>query len=108
MEGEEAKLLLGFPPHSHPSPSQVKTAYKSKVWDTHPDRFPPHLKSNAEHRFNIIFKSCEKWSSKSMWQWGASRSDCCSLPPHCSEHCCFWRINCYQVLQKTKGGLSFS
>ncbi|XP_027099944.1 dnaJ homolog subfamily B member 6-like isoform X2 [Coffea eugenioides] len=54
MEGEEAKLLLGFPPHSHPSPSQVKTAYKSKVWDTHPDRFPPHLKSKAEHRFKLI------------------------------------------------------
>ncbi|XP_027099919.1 uncharacterized protein [Coffea arabica] len=54
MEGEEAKLLLGFPPHSHPSPSQVKTAYKSKVWDTHPDRFPPHLKSKAEHRFKLV------------------------------------------------------
>ncbi|KAL3531566.1 hypothetical protein ACH5RR_010888 [Cinchona calisaya] len=54
MQEDEAKILLGLAPHSHPSPSQVKAAYKTKVWDTHPDRFPPRLKSQAEHSFKLI------------------------------------------------------
>ncbi|KAL0420183.1 UNVERIFIED_CONTAM: hypothetical protein Sradi_1431800 [Sesamum radiatum] len=54
MRGDEAKILLGFPPNSIPSPTQVKAAYRRKVWETHPDRFPPHLKAQAESKFKLI------------------------------------------------------
>ncbi|KAH6825712.1 Chaperone DnaJ-domain superfamily protein [Perilla frutescens var. hirtella] len=51
---DEAKILLGFSPNSLPTPSQVKSAYRRKVWETHPDRFPPHLKAEAESNFKLI------------------------------------------------------
>lgn len=54
MKGNEARLLLGFPPNSRPTPSQVKAAYKRKVWDVHPDRFPTHERSYAESQFKVI------------------------------------------------------
>uniref|UniRef100_A0A803LEU3 J domain-containing protein n=1 Tax=Chenopodium quinoa TaxID=63459 RepID=A0A803LEU3_CHEQI len=54
MKNGEARLLLGFPPNSRPTPSQVKAAYKRKVWDFHPDRFPADKRSYAESRFKMI------------------------------------------------------
>ncbi|KAG7012693.1 hypothetical protein SDJN02_25446 [Cucurbita argyrosperma subsp. argyrosperma] len=36
------------------SSSQVKEAYKRKVWDSHPDLFPAHQKSQAESKFKLI------------------------------------------------------
>ncbi|XP_024018183.1 uncharacterized protein LOC21397035 isoform X1 [Morus notabilis] len=55
MKGDEAKLLLGFAPNSRPSPSQVKAAYKRKVWECHPDLFPArHKKPLAESNFKLI------------------------------------------------------
>ncbi|XP_021768631.1 uncharacterized protein LOC110732952 isoform X3 [Chenopodium quinoa] len=54
MKNGEARLLLGFPPNSRPTPSQVKAAYKSKVWDSHPDRFPADKRNYAESRFKMI------------------------------------------------------
>ncbi|KAK4417998.1 hypothetical protein Salat_2212500 [Sesamum alatum] len=54
MQGDEAKILLGFPPNCIPSPAQVKAAYRRKVWETHPDRFPPHQKADAESKFKLI------------------------------------------------------
>ncbi|KAI4301579.1 hypothetical protein L6164_034843 [Bauhinia variegata] len=54
MEGDEARLLLGFPPNSRPTPSQIKEAYRKKVWQSHPDLFPDHEKSLAESKFKRI------------------------------------------------------
>ncbi|KAK9281010.1 hypothetical protein L1049_003901 [Liquidambar formosana] len=54
MKGDEARLLLGFPPDSRPTPSQVKAAYKKKVWESHPDCFPVHEKTHAESKFKLI------------------------------------------------------
>ncbi|MFS7931119.1 putative DnaJ domain, Chaperone J-domain superfamily [Helianthus anomalus] len=54
MLGDEARELLGFPPNSTPSSSQVKAAYKKKAWETHPDRFPNSQKSLAESNFKLI------------------------------------------------------
>ncbi|XP_011079483.1 uncharacterized protein LOC105162990 isoform X2 [Sesamum indicum] len=54
MRSDEAKILLGFPPNSIPSPTQIKAAYRRKAWQTHPDRFPPHLKPEAESKFKLI------------------------------------------------------
>ncbi|GAV77473.1 DnaJ domain-containing protein [Cephalotus follicularis] len=54
MQGDEAKVLLGFSPNSHPSPSQIKEAYKRKVWKSHPDLFPLHEKPLAESKFKLI------------------------------------------------------
>ncbi|KAK4792333.1 hypothetical protein SAY86_022768 [Trapa natans] len=54
MRGEEARVLLGFPPNSRPTCSQVKEAYRKKVWESHPDLFPANEKSIAESRFKHI------------------------------------------------------
>ncbi|CAJ1873687.1 unnamed protein product [Sphenostylis stenocarpa] len=54
MDAHEARVLLGFPPNSRPTPSQVKSAYKKKVWESHPDRFPSHEKPLAESKFKLI------------------------------------------------------
>ncbi|CAH9078928.1 unnamed protein product [Cuscuta europaea] len=54
MLADEAKSLLGFSPDCRPSSSQVKTAYRTKVWETHPDRFPAQEKSRAEYKFKMI------------------------------------------------------
>ncbi|KAJ1412518.1 DnaJ domain containing protein [Sesbania bispinosa] len=54
MDANEARILLGFPPNSRPTPSQVKSAYKKKVWESHPDLFPSHEKPLAESRFKLI------------------------------------------------------
>ncbi|CAI0470072.1 unnamed protein product [Linum tenue] len=54
MKGDEAKILLGFPPNSTPTSSQVKAAYKKKVWESHPDLFPVHEKGHAESQFKLV------------------------------------------------------
>ncbi|XP_057517773.1 uncharacterized protein LOC130798691 [Amaranthus tricolor] len=54
MKSGEARLLLGLSPNSRPSRSQVKEAYKRKVWDVHPDRFPADKRSYAESQFKLI------------------------------------------------------
>ncbi|KAF2325020.1 hypothetical protein GH714_022297 [Hevea brasiliensis] len=54
MQGDEARVLLGFPPNSRPTASQVKAAYRKKVWESHPDLFPVHEKPSAESRFKLI------------------------------------------------------
>ncbi|KAJ6940738.1 hypothetical protein NC651_006767 [Populus alba x Populus x berolinensis] len=54
MQGDEARVLLGFPPNSRPSLSQVKAAYRKKVWESHPDLFPLHEKPGAESKFKLI------------------------------------------------------
>ncbi|XP_040952606.1 uncharacterized protein [Gossypium hirsutum] len=54
MQGDEARLLLGFPPNSRPSPSQIKAAYRKKVWESHPDLFPVHEKHSAESKFKLV------------------------------------------------------
>lgn len=33
---------------------QLKEAYKRKVWDSHPDLFPAHEKSQAESKFKLV------------------------------------------------------
>ncbi|CAN0824468.1 hypothetical protein LINGRAPRIM_LOCUS1680 [Linum grandiflorum] len=54
MLGDEARILLGFPPNSTPTISQVKAAYKKKVWESHPDLFPVHDKCRAESQFKLV------------------------------------------------------
>ncbi|XP_058740475.1 protein CAJ1 [Vicia villosa] len=54
MDANEARILLGFPPNSTPTPSEVKSAYKQKVWESHPDLFPSHEKPLAESKFKLI------------------------------------------------------
>ncbi|TVU37655.1 hypothetical protein EJB05_10981, partial [Eragrostis curvula] len=54
MRSSEAMELLGFPPYSRPSPSEVKAAYRKMVMESHPDRFPEHLKSQAESKFKEV------------------------------------------------------
>lgn len=33
---------------------QIKSAYKRKALENHPDRFPPHVKLEAEARFKHV------------------------------------------------------
>ncbi|MED6146251.1 hypothetical protein PIB30_032750 [Stylosanthes scabra] len=54
MDFNEARILLGFPPNTRPTVSQVKSAYKKKVWESHPDLFPAHEKQLAESKFKLI------------------------------------------------------
>ncbi|KAH9622263.1 hypothetical protein KSS87_001364 [Heliosperma pusillum] len=54
MKSGDARLLLGFDPQSRPTASQIKAAYKNKVWDVHPDRFPAPQRTVAESRFKLI------------------------------------------------------
>ncbi|KAK9161836.1 hypothetical protein Syun_008177 [Stephania yunnanensis] len=54
MRMDEAKILLGLPPDSCSTLPQIKAAYKKKAWESHPDRFPPHLKLPAESNFKLI------------------------------------------------------
>ncbi|XP_024018184.1 uncharacterized protein LOC21397035 isoform X2 [Morus notabilis] len=119
MKGDEAKLLLGFAPNSRPSPSQVKAAYKRKVWECHPDLFPArHKKPLAESNFKLIseahtfllsggngeylssgvlisniFASCENGSSKgTRGKLQKSRFDSNALPISCSGNSCTRRV----------------
>uniref|UniRef100_A0ACD5YSA0 Uncharacterized protein n=1 Tax=Avena sativa TaxID=4498 RepID=A0ACD5YSA0_AVESA len=67
MRSREAMELLGFPPYSRPSPSEVKAAYRRMVMESHPDRVPTHQKPQAESRFKQISEaySCLKDGRKS-------------------------------------------
>uniref|UniRef100_A0A803NQ01 J domain-containing protein n=1 Tax=Cannabis sativa TaxID=3483 RepID=A0A803NQ01_CANSA len=53
-KGERARILLGLSPNCEPNHSQLKAAYRRKVWESHPDLFPPHLKPLAESNFKSI------------------------------------------------------
>ncbi|XP_031280808.1 uncharacterized protein LOC116139240 isoform X4 [Pistacia vera] len=53
MHGDEARVLLGFPPNYRPTLSQVKAAYRRKVWESHPDLFPLDKKPHAESKFKL-------------------------------------------------------
>lgn len=44
MSAQEAKAILGFPPHSDPSPTEIAKAYKAKAVENHPDRGGSHEK----------------------------------------------------------------
>ncbi|GLT31791.1 hypothetical protein SLA2020_065000 [Shorea laevis] len=54
MQGDEARILLGFSPDSRPTLPQIKAAYRKKVWESHPDLFPAQEKSQAESKFKLI------------------------------------------------------
>ncbi|XP_078443542.1 chaperone DnaJ-domain superfamily protein [Wolffia australiana] len=54
MKGDEAREILGLPADSRPSLTQIKAAYKKKVWDSHPDRFPEHARVQAESSFKAM------------------------------------------------------
>ncbi|KAG5231619.1 protein CAJ [Salix suchowensis] len=56
MQGDEDRVSLGFPPNSRPTLSQVKAAYRKKVWEFHPDHFPLCEKLGAESKFKLIIK----------------------------------------------------
>ncbi|XP_021906673.1 uncharacterized protein LOC110821184 isoform X5 [Carica papaya] len=62
MQGDEARVLLGFPPNSRPTLSQVKAAYKSKVWESHPDLFPAYEKPLADSKFKLhgLLQACTR------------------------------------------------
>ncbi|KAF4370244.1 hypothetical protein F8388_007385 [Cannabis sativa] len=53
-KGERARILLGLSPNCEPNHSQLKAAYRRKVWESHPDLFPPHLKPLAESNFKSV------------------------------------------------------
>ncbi|KAH1082393.1 hypothetical protein J1N35_022154 [Gossypium stocksii] len=46
------EIQLSF--HSYPTPSQIKAAYRKKVWESHPDLFPVHKKHSVESKFKLI------------------------------------------------------
>ncbi|XWS76719.1 hypothetical protein CRYUN_Cryun01aG0201900 [Craigia yunnanensis] len=71
MQGDEARLLLGFPPNSRPTPSQVKAAYRKKVWESHPDLFPVHEKPSAESKFKLIAEAYTCLQSASRYKVSA-------------------------------------
>ncbi|XP_058076159.1 uncharacterized protein LOC131224790 isoform X5 [Magnolia sinica] len=66
MQVDDARELLGFSSDSHPTPSQIKAAYRRKAWESHPDRFPAHEKSHAESKFKSISEaySCLQAAAK--------------------------------------------
>lgn len=54
MRASEAKALLGLASDAFPTQSEVKAAYRRKVWESHPDRFPHGEKSLAESKFKLV------------------------------------------------------
>ncbi|KAF8392674.1 hypothetical protein HHK36_023023 [Tetracentron sinense] len=76
MQGDETRELLGFPPNSRPTPSQVKVVYRRKAWEFHPDCCPAHDKSHAESKFQLISEaySCLQSAAKSE----KDKSYCCT------------------------------
>ncbi|KAK8460927.1 hypothetical protein SEVIR_2G418000v4 [Setaria viridis] len=67
MRSSEAMELLGFPPYSRPSPSEVKAAYRRMVMESHPDRVPTHLKSQAELKFKEDSLTDQQGISDQRW-----------------------------------------
>ncbi|XP_015891802.1 uncharacterized protein LOC107426202 isoform X3 [Ziziphus jujuba] len=121
MRGDEARLVLGFPPNYRPTPAQVKAAYKRKVWESHPDLFPSHQKPHAESNFKLISEAytCllsggkgedsasgnfltkfQNRSSQDTWTWGKEKSPFYSTPLPFSYRgdSCTWRIECHKGL----------
>ncbi|XP_030471431.1 protein CAJ1 isoform X1 [Syzygium oleosum] len=74
MRSDEARVLLGFPPNSRPTPSQVKAAFKKKVWESHPDLFPVNEKPTAESKFKRISEACNCMLSGAKWEYSESGS----------------------------------
>ncbi|XP_034691744.1 uncharacterized J domain-containing protein C63.13 isoform X4 [Vitis riparia] len=68
MRGDEARLLLGFPPTSRLTSSQIKAAYKSKAWEYHPDRVPVQEKPGAESKFKLISEAYNFLLDVSCWK----------------------------------------
>lgn len=70
MQYREACSVLGLP--SNATPHQIKSAYKRKALENHPDRFPPHVKLEAEARFKHISEaySCLKNGPQSAYGYG--------------------------------------
>ncbi|XP_056686208.1 protein CAJ1 isoform X7 [Spinacia oleracea] len=115
MKSGEARLLLGFPPNSRPTPSQVKAAYKRKVWDVHPDLFPVDKASYAESQFKMISEAYKclltagggprgssssgraDWGTKGAWRKTSSFS-WPTLPSGFVWNSWTWRYKCYQGL----------
>ncbi|XP_034691743.1 uncharacterized protein LOC117918886 isoform X3 [Vitis riparia] len=67
MRGDEARLLLGFPPTSRLTSSQIKAAYKSKAWEYHPDRVPVQEKPGAESKFKLCI--CCRFQKPTIFCW---------------------------------------
>jgi len=44
MSLEQAKSILGFPPGSNPTPTEITKAYRAKALENHPDRGGDHTK----------------------------------------------------------------
>ncbi|XP_042044533.1 chaperone protein DnaJ [Salvia splendens] len=80
MQNDEAKIVLGFPPNSVPSQSQIKSAYRRKVWETHPDRFPPQLKAQADSNFKLLSEAYTLLNSS-----GGSRRRAPTASPYYSK-----------------------
>ncbi|XP_021906713.1 uncharacterized protein LOC110821184 isoform X10 [Carica papaya] len=76
MQGDEARVLLGFPPNSRPTLSQVKAAYKSKVWESHPDLFPAYEKPLADSKFKLISEAYA--CLLSAWSFASVHQDICT------------------------------
>ncbi|XP_030551821.1 protein CAJ1 [Rhodamnia argentea] len=74
MRSDEARDLLGFPPNSCPTPSQVKAAFKKKVWESHPDLFPINEKKTAESKFKLISEAYNRLLSGAKWEYSESGS----------------------------------
>ncbi|XP_048226382.1 uncharacterized protein LOC107260937 isoform X1 [Ricinus communis] len=129
MQGDEARVLLGFPPSSRPTPSQIKAAYRKKVWESHPDLFPVQEKPCAESRFKSIseayalllsvficklllnsylFSSCEDWHAKSTWRKEQSHFNPDPFPIYYSGNGWTGRIKCLQGIQKAERDISLA
>ncbi|XP_030496766.1 uncharacterized protein LOC115712522 isoform X2 [Cannabis sativa] len=74
-KGERARILLGLSPNCEPNHSQLKAAYRRKVWESHPDLFPPHLKPLAESNFKSISEAYSFLLSPSPGKRGRRRYD---------------------------------
>ncbi|XP_043818173.1 uncharacterized protein LOC122725246 [Manihot esculenta] len=72
MQGDEARVLLGFPPYSRPTLSQVKAACRKKVWVSHSDIFPFHKKPCLEFGFKLTSESYTYLlSAVDIYLWGS-------------------------------------
>ncbi|KAF8008254.1 hypothetical protein BT93_K2045 [Corymbia citriodora subsp. variegata] len=75
MRSDEARVHLGFPPNSCPTPSQVKAAFKKKVWESHPDLFPINEKPTAESKFKLISEAYNCLLSGAKWEYSEPGSN---------------------------------
>ncbi|TYG36373.1 hypothetical protein ES288_D13G060000v1 [Gossypium darwinii] len=47
-------VWLTLPFHSRPTSSQIKKAYRKKVWESYPNLFLVHEKHSAESKFKLV------------------------------------------------------